>query len=337
VDAAERWRAAVRAVSSVDPRERSAPYRAAAVKLVPQLGLVPLGPDPDSGLEEFVHLQSGSEPTRRNGRIELTADSGVVLVLLPGGTFQMGSSAAEGPNRDPSAVPSAAPVHAVTLEPFFISKYELTQAQYLRATGKNPSAYAAGQVHAGEAIQPLNPVEQLTWDEGAEAMESLGLRIPTEAQWEYAARGGTSTAWWWGDEATAAQLEGRANLADEGSRANGPASWSYVSGLSDGHLLHAPVGRYRSNPFGLHDMAGNVWEWCEDGFEPYTVPPLPGTGLRRQGPGTGALQRLAAHVFRGGGFRASPVHLKSADRYQLYSAGYRGADVGVRPARALQP
>jgi formylglycine-generating enzyme required for sulfatase activity/tRNA A-37 threonylcarbamoyl transferase component Bud32 len=335
VDAAERWRAAVRAVSSPDPNERSAPYREAKVELAPQLGLVPLGPDPESGLEEFVHLQSGSEPSRRNGRLQVTAESGVVLVLLPGGTFQMGSSPQEGPNRDPTAVSSAAPVHPVALAPFFISKYELTQAQYLRATGRNPSAYAAGQEHAGERILATHPVEQLTWEEAAGALEGIGLRLPTEAQWEYAARGGTSSAWWWGERAAAEDLSGCANLADEGSRAKGPASWSYVLGLTDGHLLHAPVGTYRGNPFGLHDVAGNVWEWCEDGFVPYTVSPLPGTGLRLSPAAGGTVSGASAHVFRGGGFRASAVHLKSADRYQLYSAGYRGADVGVRPALTL--
>jgi formylglycine-generating enzyme required for sulfatase activity len=253
-------------------------------------------------------------------------------VLLPGGTFQMGSSPLPGPNRDVDAVASAAPVHGVTLAPFFMAKYELTQAQHLRAAARNPSAYPVGWRIGSEQVGPLNPVEQLTWDEAESALSLLGLRLPTEAQWEYAARGGTQTAYWWGDSAAAEDLQGRANLADEGSRALGPASWSYVRGLSDGRLLHAPVGSYRANPFGLHDVAGNVWEWCRDVYRPYTAPVEPGSGLR-----TGPAVQAEAHVFRGGGFRASPVHLKSGDRYPLYSAGYRAADVGIRAALPLRP
>jgi hypothetical protein len=329
------WAAAIKSVSSPAQQSRSRAYRDAAVALSPQVGLVPLGADPASGLEEFAHLQSGEPAVRRDGRLEIGPLTGVVLVLLPGGTFQMGSkvgAAGSCPNCDPVAVASATPVNAVTLAPFFMAKYELTQAQYMRAAFHNPSAYTVGTTHAGRTISPMNPAEQMTWDEATDALGLVGLELPTEAQWEYAARGGTSSIWWWGDQAEAADLEGRANLADEGSMPVGPASWSYVPGLVDGHLLHAPVGNYQPNPFGIYDLPGNVWEWCRDGFAPYTAKVAPGDGMRSVVTADAA---AVAHVFRGGGFRSSAVHLKSADRYQLYSAGYRSADVGVRAALGL--
>ena len=170
-------------------------------------------------------------------------------------------------------------------------------------------------------------MEQISWDEASQVTSDLGLSLPTEAQWEHAARGGTSTIYWTGDDPHS--LVGAANLADRyGQQHGGPASWSFIPWLDDGNLVHAPVGSYRANGFGLHDTAGNVWEWCQDRYGPYALPTAPGTG-ERQVPGN------APRVFRGGGFRASAVHAKSADRYGLYAPDYRGFDVGLRPARAI--
>ncbi len=124
------------------------------LEMTPQLGLVPLGPDRDSGLWEFGHLQTGEPAVRGpDGKLVLTEDTGLVFVLLPGGRFQVGSQSqdAHGPNYDPLATGHEGPVHAVRLSPFFLSKYEMTQGQWQRFTGRNPSVYTpAGLFHVVE-------------------------------------------------------------------------------------------------------------------------------------------------------------------------------------------
>ena len=105
---------------------------------------------------------------------------------------------------------------------------------------------------------------------------------------------------------TVSSLKGTLNIADMGGRRLGsPESWRFESTLDDGHMVHAPVGSFTANPFGLHDMLGNVWEWCSDRFGEYTLPTEPGTGKR-------LAPEDAPNLFRGGGFRASSVHVRSA-------------------------
>lgn len=303
------------------------------LQLTPQLGLVPLGPDPRSGLWEFAHLQSGSVPTRSRGKLVHSDDMAIVLVLLPSGRFKMGAVApspahpAGSANVDPLASETEGPIHTIELSPFFIGKYEMTQGQWQRATGSNPSAYPPGVEIGGRTHTPLHPVEQISWQEAATVMARLDLTLPTEAQWEYAARGGTRTVFFTGNDEES--LRGALNIADRYCKEHGgPGSWSYVEWLDDGYVVHAPIGQYRPNRFGLYDVVGNVWEWCADRYGAYTLPVEPGTGLRRA-------PESSPEVFRGGGFRASAVHARSADRYSLYAPEYRGYDVGVRAARPL--
>ena len=312
---AEQWARARQSIA------KSKLYRGLVLK--PQLGLVPLGRDRTSRLWEFAHVQSGVVPQRdADGRFVIGPESGIVLVLLPGGRFIMG--AAKG---DKLARPIEKPAHAVELAPFFMAKYEVTQGQWFRVAQDNPSAYPPGADVGGRVITLDHPVEQVRWKESHEMLARMGLTLPTEAQWEYASRGGTRTTYWTG--ADKHSLQGALNIADrDGRDRGGPASWAYEPWLTDGYVVHAPVGTFRANPFGLHDTAGNVWEWCADRFAEYGGALDPRTGLRESAPN-------APRVFRGGGFRAAVVHARASDRYTLYGASFRAYDVGVRAARLL--
>ncbi|MCB1032260.1 MAG: SUMF1/EgtB/PvdO family nonheme iron enzyme, partial [Acidobacteria bacterium] len=229
------WQEAIAAIA--DPSHSPA-Y--GGLVLTPQLGLVPLGPDPESGLWEFGHLQTGELPRRdAAGRLVLSEATGLVFVLLPPGIFRMGAAppaAGEtGPNLDPFARSHEGPVHEVTLtEPFFLSKYEMTQGQWLRINHENPSDRPAGTVVGGRRHTLLHPVERVSWYAAAKTVERLGLTLPTEAQWEYAARAGTTGAHY----ATLNQIAYHANTARE--RTHG-------------------VGELAPNAWGLYDMHGNVW------------------------------------------------------------------------------
>ena len=325
-DAVERWRRA-RAAILADPIY-------AGLDLAPQLGLLPIGTDPDSGLWEFWHLMSGDEPRRHeSGRLVLEEASGLVLVLLPGGTFRMGaqSELPDGHNYDPNAGPDEAPVHLVALPPFFLSKYEVTQAQWERLHGENPSThYDAQDVSnaGGRPFSRLHPVESVTWYECRRAVQRLDLRLPTEAEWEYAARAGTTTPWWTG--ADPAALHDAANLLDQ--YLEGTAARYRGAPWNDGEAIHAPVGTFRANPFGLHDTAGNVMEWCMDNYLDNFYATSPGRDPLYEDPtdATGAERRVG----RGGGYNDRYTLARSADR-ESGRADHRGAATGLRPARGV--
>lgn len=265
----ERWRDALPQIQAAYP----------GLSVAMQVGLVPLGPDPDSehGHWLFAHLASGAEPTRDGeGRFVIDADTGLVLVLLPGGKYTMGAHAdaelaSEGvPNYDPGSGSYEWPQHRVELSPFFVSKYEMTQGQWLRLAGEvpanNPMA-AFTRPGSGSAPakstgkQPL-PVTMVSWDDSTRLCMQFGLELPTEAQWEYASRAGTDSVWWTGNDE--AGLASAANLADDFALHNGgPPGWDYET-WSDGYTAYAPVDALRPNAFGLHHTIGNVSEWCQD-------------------------------------------------------------------------
>ncbi len=322
------------AIASI--RDECPQYRGLVIK--PQIGLIPLGRDAGSGLWEFAHIQSGDIAEREaDGGLLLTEETGLVLVLVPGGTFWMGAQRGN-PNRqnfDGNALGNEGAVHEVTLDPFFLSKFEMIQAQWRRIAHANPSRYGAHDygsrwdrtpARQRRKLMGLHPVEQVSWEDCRDLMRRLGLVLPTEAQWEYAARAGTATVFWTGDHVTS--LDGAANLADAYGKAHGaPPSWTHEKDLNDGYTVHAPVGRFKANPFGFHDILGNVWEWCQDGYGAYAIPVNPGDGKR-------LVEGARSRVNRGGGFDNTASNSRCAAR----SSGTPDARLnflGLRPARAI--
>jgi formylglycine-generating enzyme required for sulfatase activity len=320
-EASSRWDDAIAAIATSE--------KYGGLKLSPQLGLLPIGEDRDSGLWEFAHLESG-EPAQRgpDGKLVLKEEMGLVFVLIPAGSFWMGAQNTPGRNHDPAANANESPVNEVTLDAFFLSKYEMTQGQWKWLTGRNPSFYAAGYGVGDRAFTLLNPVEQVSWTQCSALLSREGLILPTEAQWEYAARTGTETPWWTG--ADVHSLEGAANIADNYYKHHGgPVSFEFEEWLDDGFAVHAPVGSFKANAFGLHDVIGNVFEWCRDGVGGYNLPVRKGDGLRQV---TGG----ASRVHRGGAFLNPGSTLRSAGR-MTFGAENRGDYLGLRPARAITP
>ncbi len=313
-----RWAEAIAAIRKHPKYEK--------LDLAPQEGLVPLGPDPKSGLWEFAHLPSGNPPVRGGDRKwKISGQTCIVLVLVPGGKFRMGAVAG-----DFRAVANEKPPHLVALAPFFISKYELTQGQWVRLAGKNTSKFAAGKTIAGRAISRANPVEQVTWFKCRRLLARTGLVLPTEAQWEYSARAGTRTVWWTGN--TTAGQAAAGNVADASLKR---ATRGKMAGESwdDGHAVHAPVGSFLPNAFGLYDVIGNVYEWCRDPFHDraYDLKPHSGEEGWRNYPDDASMR---ARVLRGGSWNNTAITARSSyRRWNAPSARYNF--LGSRAARGI--
>jgi len=299
-----------------------------------QMGLVPIGADPSSGLWEFWHVPSGEEPRRGpDGKLVMAEGSGLVFVLLPGGEFWMGAQRDPGWNQDPDAESDEQPLHRVELSAFFLSKYEITQAQWKRLTGDEPSVYRPDNTFFETAGRPtlLHPVEQVSWLDCATLLPRFGLTLPREAQWEYGARGGTSTVWWTGSDRESLRERGAANLADQAARRAG-ADWPEIEDwpeLDDGYPIHAPVGTYAANGFGLHEVHGNVWEWCLDVWDRSFYALSAGPDPVRSPEGA------SERVCRGGSFYNKASDARSARRHQLVLT-LVDSNVGLRPARSIE-
>ncbi len=325
-EAARAWSEALPAIRAAYPD----------LDLQPQMGLMPVGADPESGLWEFAHLMTGSPAARAaDGKLVLTEEVGVVLVLLPGVNFWMGAQATNrlGPNYDPRTQSNESPVHEVRLKAYFLSKYEMTQGQWKRLTGRNPSLYgpdgtwASDWLSSGAPTSLLHPVEQVDWFDCMDWLPRVGLVLPSEAQWENGARGGTGSPWWAGSDLTS--LWGVANVSDAYGKSHGGEAWvNWEEGFDDGSTVHAQVGTYAPNPFGLHEVHGNLCEWCLDGFEHYGAEPT----VDPQVPHEGA----AIRVYRDGSFGGFAVGARSAHRSHGPPSD-AGPFLGVRPARVTKP
>ena len=275
--------------------------------LEPQVGLVPLREDPKSGLWEFLVLRSGAPPetASKAGGCKITSASGIVLVLVPVGNYWRGAqSKEEGDAYDIHALDDETPSYE-NVPAFFVSKYEMSQGQWLRLAGANPSIY---QQELRDTL--VHPVQQVSRRDCVRILRRAGLRLPSETEWEYACRAGTTAPWWTG--AGKKDLEGACNLADQAARRRYPSiTWEGIRDwpeLDDGAPLTAPVDSYRANRFGLHNVHGNVAEWCADSMQ----------GLP---------------VSRGGSFQDKATDARSARRIAQYDQPQ--GNVGVRPARSV--
>ncbi|MBL8731431.1 MAG: protein kinase, partial [Planctomycetes bacterium] len=289
--AAEQWRATLDELA--DP-VLSPVYR--GLRIAPQFGLVPLGRDSHSGFFEFAHLASGEVPERGpDGRFHIGERDGIVLVLLPGGMVRIGADLdAAGPHYDPEAVAADTPSVEVCLDPFFLGKFEVTQAQWVRQRGHNNCLIKVGSV-AENPAQPItwaNPVDTVGHGEAVRIAAEWGLTLPTGAQWEYGARGGTTGRTWCGGGVSS--LDGSENLADgmlwKLSTWFSPGDVGHLQ-PEDGWPAHAPVGTFEPNPFGLFDVLGNSREMTIDAARPYSL------GLRE---GDGCTGNVDAGSIRGG-------------------------------------
>jgi len=218
------------------------------------------------------------------------------MVGLPAGQFLMGS-----PDSDPDARDNEKPQHQVKVNSFAIGKYPVTQAQYQAVMGTNPSRFQNN---------PQNPVEDVSWNDAQAFCQKLSqitgktYRLPTEAEWEYACRAGTTTRFYFGDDAN--QL--------------GDYAWYKGNSQQTTH----PVGQKKPNAWGLYDMSGNVWEWCEDDWhDNYIGAPKDGSAWLKNGNDNRS-------PLRGGSWYNVPANCRSAYRNFTYRPDYSLINDGFR-------
>ena len=297
----------------------------------PQVGLVPISKDPVTKLWEFGHLRTGEVARRRpDGKLDINGQTGLVFVLIPGSDeFLMGAQNTDKnlPNYDPDRRPRETPTRKVKVQAFFLSKYEMTQDQWKRFTGENPSllnrerwlpASARCELPREHFLPMVNrlPVDKVSWEDCHKVLGRLDLRLPFEREWEYAARADKKTRWPNGNKPPG--LERYANLADPLMKQAGINAQDYTE-VKDGFPLTAPVDALIPNGLGLHHTLGNVWEWTFDTY--------------RERPSTRITNRHEK-VFRGGSYLFMPEHARFTHRFHL-GAGNSHKDRGVRPARDL--
>lgn len=269
-------------------------------KSVPEVQLGVLASGSEEALERQMLLarKTGLNPTVK------TKACGIILSLIPPGTFQMGSSKWE-KDRD-----NDEDLHSVTISrPFYMGKFEITQEEWTKVMGSNPSKF---QTKSG-----TSPVEMVSWNDCVEFCKKLCImekvpegtyRLPTEAEWEYACRAGTETAFCYGKK-----------LSSDMAHFD---QMPYV-----GNTSTLSVGRFLPNAWGLHDMHGNVYEWCEDWFGSYSG----ANSVDPKGP-RGGVQKVS----RGGGWGIQASYCRSANRCADAKPGHKMFALGFRIVRELQ-
>lgn len=272
---------------------------------------------------------------------------GQQLTLIPPGDFLMGNHEAPevsarfaAETGDVNVLPvnyrDEYPRHAVTIsQPFYLGTFEVIRGEFrlfvnetnYRTEAERDGKGGLGYSESSQCVQQHpafhwqnpgysqtddHPVVNITWDDAAvfcrwlSRRESKQYRLPTEAEWEYACRAGSAGRTTAGD--VPADLEHDANVGDVSCQSiPGFSRYTGFYGFDDGHPFTAPVGRYQRNPLGLHDMHGNVWEWCNDFYESNYYQKSP--KVNPPGPDTGTF-----HVYRGGGWMNGPAGCRSSRR-----------------------
>ena len=272
------------------------------------------------------------------------------MVMIPGGEFMMGSPVGEPERGDDEGLQ-----RRVRVKPLALGKTEVTVAQwrqFTRASGylteaernvlatgcftwepEDPAwAWRAGRSwrEPGWRQKDNEPVVCVSWVDAQAYVGWLdqqsgvkGWRLPSEAEWEYAARAGSTTGRPWGDDPGMA-----CTYANGTDRTKGPRgrAWTEPHACKDGHWYAAPVGSFRPNAWGLHDMLGNVWEWVQDCYLPYANAPSDGSAHETSG--------CRGRVVRGGAWDDPPGVLRSAARFWLGPVN-RNNNIGFRVARTL--
>ena len=243
------------------------------------------------------------------------------MVVIPAGSFEMGS-----PDSEKGRDKDEGPVHQVSIASFALSKTEITRGQFaafVKKTryntgdkcwtlqeGKYDSRSGNWQ-NPGYPQDDKHPVTCINWEDAKAYAEWMSkktgkkYRLPSEAEWEYAARGHTRTTRYWGESAEEAC--GYANVADKTAQAQikGTSAW-LVHNCMDGFAYTAPVGHFKANAFGLKDMLGNVWEWTEDSYhDNYKDAPTEGSAWQGDG---------VKRVLRGGSWNNEPQNVRAAIR-----------------------
>ena len=255
------------------------------------------------------------------GEIWIEPDTGLEFVWVPGGCYMMGGRFQSGDLKNPDEIP----VHEVCLDGFWLGRFEVTNAQYRRFRPRHDSGSSNGYALNGDS----QPVVSVSWEEAKACARWLshrnggryGFRLPTEAEWEYACRAGTMTRYYWGDEIDPRYV----NFSDKHDP-SGPSR----EDIDDGFAFTAPVGSFFPNAFGLYDMLGNVWEWCEDVYSKDAYKkhkhynPVNKT--------SDDFWQGDIRVCRGGGWRALPGLVRCAGRGGA-APGSRSPSLGFRLLR----
>ena len=250
---------------------------------------------------------AASKPVE-SGRV-ITNRLGMKFVLIQPGSFNMGSNNGNDDEK---------PVHRVTIsKPFYMQTTEVTQAQWQAVMGGNPSSFKGDD----------RPVEMVRWHDVQEFIRKLNAqegsnkyRLPTEAEWEYAARAGSTTAYSWGDDIDCSKA-----MYENDPGSSETKCVDYVRGRGLVPDSTAPVGSYAPNAWGLYDLHGNVWEWVQDRYGSYSS----GSSTDPSGPSSGS-----ERVNRGGGWTLTAGSCRSANRGRD-DPGIRYSILGFRLARGL--